>query len=219
MHGEPFRSKKRPPYSILHLMLILGRRQFGVQPFIEQKKYISEAILITMAGTVSLNDSIRKVSKNIWLIANTLLLTHYASPVNIPTNHTCWSESNGTHFALSPAPKPLPDSKPLAEGSSPISRVHAVDNQAAVWRAGEALIKAHHIDYPDVTREHVTLQFLKDQEPQWFEFPNVLHHFETDSRYFLIVSRIPGQRLHEAWPSMELGIREEQAGSDPRQAM
>lgn len=120
-----------------------------------------------------LNDSIREVNNSSWLIANTLLLTHYSSPGNIPTDQACWSDSNGGYFALSPAPQPRPDSKPLTEDSSSISRVHAVDNQAAVWRAGEAFIKAHHIDYPDVTREHATLQFLKDQEPQGFEFPNV----------------------------------------------
>ncbi|KAB8275887.1 hypothetical protein BDV30DRAFT_236138 [Aspergillus minisclerotigenes] len=90
------------------------------------------------------NESIREVNENSWLISNTLLLT----PL-------------GGIFALSTAPKPLPDSKPLTEDSSPISRVHAVDNQVAVWRAGEAFIKAHHMDYPHVTREHVTRQFLK----------------------------------------------------------
>ncbi|CAI7571786.1 unnamed protein product [Penicillium glandicola] len=114
----------------------------------------------------------------------------------------------GGNFILYTAPEPLPDSKPLTEYSSSISRVHAVDNQAAVWRAGEAFIKAHHMDYPDVTREHVTLQFLKDQQPQGFEFPNVLHHFETGSRYFLVVSRVPGQLLHEAWPNMDENLRQ-----------
>jgi hypothetical protein len=153
-----------------------------------------------------LNDSIREVDKSSWLISNTLLLTRSSSPP--PDNTPCWSDSNGGHFALSTAPKPLPDSKSLTKDSSSISRVHAVDNQAAVWRAGEAFIKAHHIDYPDVTREHVTLQFLKDQQPQGFEYPNVLYHFETDSRYFLVVSRVPGQLLHEAWPNMDDNLRQ-----------
>ncbi|KAI3113246.1 hypothetical protein CBS147330_9868 [Penicillium roqueforti] len=157
-----------------------------------------------------LNDSIREVDKSSWLISNTLLLTRSSSPPpdNIPTDQACWSDSNGGHFALSTAPESLPDSKPLTKDSSSISRVHAVDNQAAVWRAGEAFIKAHHMDYPDVTREHVTLQFLKDQQPQGFEFPNVLHHFETDSRYFLVISRVPGQLLHEAWPDMDENLRQ-----------
>ncbi|KAB8222918.1 hypothetical protein BDV33DRAFT_168107 [Aspergillus novoparasiticus] len=105
-----------------------------------------------------LNESIWEVNGNSWLFSNTLLLTRSSStpPDKTPTDRACWSDSNGGHFALSTAPKHLPDSKPLTEGSSPVSRVHAVDNQAAVWRAGEAFIRAHHMDYP-----HVTLQFLK----------------------------------------------------------
>ncbi|OQE18020.1 hypothetical protein PENFLA_c022G08724 [Penicillium flavigenum] len=152
-----------------------------------------------------LNESIREVDKSSWLISNTLLLNRFSSPPpdNIPTEQACWSDSNGGHFVLSTAPDPLPDSKLLTEDSSSITRVHAVDNQAAVWRAGEAFIKAHHMDYPDLTREHVTLQFVRDQQPHGFEFPNVLYHLETDSRYFLVVSRVPGQLLHEAWPNMD----------------
>ncbi|CAG8907990.1 unnamed protein product [Penicillium egyptiacum] len=66
----------------------------------------------------------------------------------------------------------------------------------------------HHMDYPYVTRENVTLRFLKDQQPQGFEFPKVLHHFETDSRSFLVVSRVPGQLLHESWPNMDETLRQ-----------
>ncbi|KAM9883281.1 hypothetical protein VDGL01_02554 [Verticillium dahliae] len=150
------------------------------------------------------NESIREVDKSSWLILITYLFTRSSSPPpeEVPADQVCWIDSNGGHFALRVAPEPLPDSKPLAEVSSYISIVHAVDNQAAVWRAGEAFIKAHHMDYPDVTREHVTLQFLKDQKSQG-PFPTVFHHFETNSRYFLIVSRFPGQLLDEAWPSLD----------------
>lgn len=123
------------------------------------------------------NESIREVDKSSWLILITYLFTRSSSPPpeEVPADQVCWIDSNGGHFALRVAPEPLPDSKPLAEVSSYISIVHAVDNQAAVWRAGEAFIKAHHMDYPDVTREHVTLQFLKDQKSQGFVFPTVFH--------------------------------------------
>ncbi|KAI2733763.1 hypothetical protein CBS147332_778 [Penicillium roqueforti] len=62
-----------------------------------------------------LNDSIQEVDKSSWLISNALLLTHYSSPLpdNIPPDQACWSDGNGGHFALSAAPKPLPNSKPL----------------------------------------------------------------------------------------------------------
>ncbi|KAJ0419550.1 kinase-like domain-containing protein [Aspergillus carlsbadensis] len=157
-----------------------------------------------------LNESVQEINETSWLIANTLLLTRSPSPLpgKSSINQPCWSDSHGGHFALSAAPDPLPPSKPLAEDSTSISRVHAVDNQAAVWRAGEAFIKAHHMDYPDVTREHVTLQFLKGQQPQGFQFPEVYHNFEIRSRYFLIVSRVPGQLLEDAWPTMDERLRE-----------
>ncbi|KAK4043718.1 hypothetical protein C8A01DRAFT_43470 [Parachaetomium inaequale] len=156
--------------------------------------------------------SIRQVNQNSWLISGTLLLTRSSSPPpdddKFPTHQACWSDGNGGHFALSTASEPLPDSKPLAEDSTSISRVHAVDNHAAVWRAGEAFIKAHHMDYPGVTREHVTLQFLKDQQPEGFHFPSVLHHFETGARYFLVVSRVPGQHLDDVWPDLDETLRQ-----------
>ena len=157
-----------------------------------------------------LNESVREIEGSSWLISNTLLHTHSSSatPNKITTNTTCWSDSNGGHFALSTAPEPLPDPKPLTENSSPIPRVHAIDKQAAVWRAGEAFIKAHRIDYPDVTREHVTLQFLKDQKPLGFDFPYVLHHFEIGSLYFLVVLRVPGRLLNEAWPNLDETTRQ-----------
>ncbi|KAJ5179427.1 hypothetical protein N7492_002637 [Penicillium capsulatum] len=157
-----------------------------------------------------LNESIREIDKSSWLISNTFRLIHSASPLpdKIPTDQACWSDSNGRHFVLSPVSEPLPDSKPLAEDSPSISRVHAVDNQAAVWRAGEAFIKAHHMDYSNVTREHITLQFLKDRQPQGFEFPNIFYHFETGSRYFVIVSRVPGQLLEEVWPNLDETLRQ-----------
>lgn len=155
-------------------------------------------------------ESIQEVDKSSWLISNTLLLTRSSAPIpdKIPTDQACWSDSNGGHFLLSTAPEILPVSKPLAEDPLSISRVHVVDNQAAVWRAGEAFIKAHHMDYPHVTREHTTLQFLRDQKPQGFEFPRVYYYFETGSRYFLVVSRIPGQLLEEAWPNMDETLRQ-----------
>ncbi|PKY03149.1 hypothetical protein P168DRAFT_291291 [Aspergillus campestris IBT 28561] len=165
-----------------------------------------------------LNNSIQQVTTNTWLISHTHFLPHSSSPPpppppspppsKTPTDAAAhWSDSNGGHFTLTTAPKPYPDSKPLTESSSPISRVHAVNNQSAVWRAGEAFIKAHHTDHPHTTREHITLQFLQDQHVHGFVFPDVYAHFECDSRYFLIVSRVEGQLLEEAWPSMDETLR------------
>lgn len=129
-------------------------------------------------------------------------------PDKISTDQACWSDSTGGYFILSTASEPLLDTKTLAEDPLSISRVHVVDNQAAVWRAGEAFIKAHHMDCPYVTREHNTFKFLKDKNPQGFEFPRVYHHFETGSRYFLAVWRVHGQLLEKGWPNMDDTLRQ-----------
>ncbi|EPS31004.1 hypothetical protein PDE_05958 [Penicillium oxalicum 114-2] len=158
-----------------------------------------------------ITESIREISDNSWLISSEFLLAHYPSPPpaeNISADHTCWSDSNGGHFMLSPAPEPLPDSRPLSEYSPHLPRVYAIGNSTAVWRAGEAFIKVHTIYSPLLTREHVTLRFLKDRQPQGFTFPEVYRHFEVDNRYFMIVSKVPGQLLDEAWPSMDETLRE-----------
>lgn len=45
--------------------------------------------------------------------------------------------------------------------------------------------------------------FSKTSGSSDFILPSVLHHFETGSRYFLVVSRIPSQLLDEAWPNLD----------------
>jgi hypothetical protein len=76
---------------------------------------------------------------------------------------------------LSDAPDPLPESQPLAEDSAELPMVHAAGDQSAVWRAGEAFIKAHDILWSNATREHVTLSFLKAKGPLDFDFPEVIY--------------------------------------------
>jgi aminoglycoside phosphotransferase len=160
--------------------------------------------------TRHLNDSIRQVDHGTWLISDKLLLTRSSRPhagceaASLAT----WGDSNGGHFTLAPAPDPLPDSTKLAEASPSVFMVHSVDNQAATWRAGEAFIKGHRMDYPHVTREHVTLEFLRRRQPRGFAFPRVIHHFEDGPRYFLVVSRVPGQLLDQAWPRMDEARRQ-----------
>jgi hypothetical protein len=65
------------------------------------------------------------------------------------------------------------------------------------------------MDYPAVTGEHITLQFLRDQnaQPESFAFPSVLYHLEIGLIYFLIVSRVSGQLLDQAWPNMDETLR------------
>jgi aminoglycoside phosphotransferase len=89
-----------------------------------------------------------------------------------------------------------------------LPRVYAAGDVSAVWRAGEAFIKIRDIKFPQVTREHVTLEFLEAKKPLNFAIRTVLYHGEWDGRYYLILSRVPGRTLTEAWPTMDEEMRE-----------
>lgn len=61
------------------------------------------------------------------------------------------------------------------------------------------------------TREHVTLNYLHDTvngPALTFPIPQVLYHRESGNRYYLITSRLPGETLEQAWPSMDEAAKE-----------
>ena len=60
---------------------------------------------------------------------------------------------------------------------------------------------------PSATREHVTLKYLSDKRLS-FATPKVHYHAEHDGRYYIILSRLPGQTLIEAWPHMDETIKQ-----------
>ena len=72
----------------------------------------------------------------------------------------------------------------------------------AVWEIGNAFLKVIIPSSPHVTREHSTLKALHEMELTDFEIPDVLFHGEWDGRYYIILTKLNGQTLHEAWPSM-----------------
>lgn len=151
------------------------------------------------------NESIREVDSDLWLIAEKLLLSKHPSP---SSEKPSWSDGKGCFFVLSNAPDPLPETKPLAADSAELPMVHSAGDQSAVWRAGEAFIKAHDIFWTNATREHVTLAFLKARGPLDFDFPEVVYHGEFDRRYYLILTCVPGRTLSAEWPGMDEAMRQ-----------
>lgn len=168
--------------------------------------------------------SIREINSCSWLIGGKLVLSRqpFLSP-NCPS----WPDGEGAFFTVSDAPDPVPESQPLPEDtpdfkpqglrfaplSHPLGLVYSAGSDAAVWRAGDAFIKVHYIgsDRANMTREHTTLEFLhakKAKQPLGFDIPNVLYHAEWDNRYYIILRRVPGQTLAEAWPTMDETLRQ-----------
>jgi hypothetical protein len=94
---------------------------------------------------------------------------------------------------------------------SQIKQLYDAGGVSAVWRVGEAICKARKHPDPNMTWEHVTLDYLHNRFPLGelsFAVPNVIHHVRSKDRYFIIQSRMPGTTLSEAWPSMDESTKE-----------
>ncbi|KAK4031331.1 kinase-like domain-containing protein [Parachaetomium inaequale] len=116
-----------------------------------------------------------------------------------------------------PLPEDTPDFQPrglrFAPLSDPVGLVYSAGSSAAVWRSGDAFTKVCFLgsERANITREHTTLAFLHAktaQQPLGFSIPNILYHAEWDNRYYLILSRVPGETLAKAWPAIDDTIRQ-----------
>lgn len=140
--------------------------------------------------------SIQEIDDDSWIIGNRILLSRQASP----TSSFQWSDGAGSFYVISDASYPLPPSRPLPATSN-IQMVYNAGGASAVWSVGDAFCKVKILDRC-ATREHVTLNYLNNKRLS-FATPNVHYHAEHDGRYYIIVSRLTGQTLGEAWPHVD----------------
>lgn len=62
---------------------------------------------------------------------------------------------------------------------------------------------------PGATREHITLDYLRNKRPLSFETPDVHYHTEDNDRYYIVTSRLAGQTLSEAWPTIGEAVKQQ----------
>lgn len=94
----------------------------------------------------------------------------------------------------------------IEDSNSPPSNntklVHEAGGGAAkVWLLGDSTFCKSKVLSPGTTLEHVTLKFVQNQT-RHFQIPQVHHHQEYEGRYYIILSRVSGTTLMEAWPTM-----------------
>ncbi|KAH7302883.1 kinase-like domain-containing protein [Stachybotrys elegans] len=144
-------------------------------------------------------ESIQEIDDNSWLIGNKVLLSR------APLSQCTWEDGNGGGYLISDATIPLPETRPLSDASD-IKLVYDAGGVSAVFIVGEAFCKVRVLDVPRVTREHVTLEWLHRRT--WsFAIPKVLHYTEHDGRYYIILSRVPGQTLDSLWVNLSEPMR------------
>ncbi|KAF9768340.1 hypothetical protein IL306_014374 [Fusarium sp. DS 682] len=148
-------------------------------------------------------ESIREIDDNSWLIGNKILLSRAS------LSECTWGDGNDGGYSISVAPLPLPESRPLSD-TSDIKLVYDARGASAVFSIGDAFCKVRILDVPDVTREHVTLAWLH-QRTWTFAIPDVFHHAEYDGRYYIVLSRIPGETIDSLWAALDESMRQHYA--------
>ncbi|KAF2969479.1 hypothetical protein GQX73_g4096 [Xylaria multiplex] len=152
----------------------------------------------------TINSSIRQIDDQSWLIEGSLLLCRQQIP---SSDLASWSDSNGGFYVLSSSSKPPSETQPLRDASE-IQKVYDAGAVSAVWRVGEAFIKLKKLITPNATREHTTLQYLRNKQPLDFHIPDVYYHSDLGDRYLIVLGRVPGRTLNEIW--YELGETKQQ---------
>jgi len=161
------------------------------------------SIVTNMDTLTPVRESILEVDDNSWIIGENLLLS--LQPV-APLSGCFWSDGGSAFYIISEAAcHPLPKTRPLSP-SSPVQLVHDAGDCNAAWRIGEAFLKVQARSTASRTREHITLKYLHDlanDSALTFPIPHVLYHKEYNNRYYLFISRVPGDTLEKAWPNMD----------------
>ncbi len=141
-----------------------------------------------------IRESIRLLANGSWAIGGRLMLTRAISG-------NAWTDNDGTGYQITEPQQPVLDSQPLSS-TGEIQLVHDVADASAVFSIGEsAFCKVKIITTPEATREHVTLSWLH-QHAWSFAIPTVFHHAEFDGRYYIFLSRVPGETLDAVWNNL-----------------
>lgn len=86
--------------------------------------------------------------------------------------------------------------------SNDLPLVHEGGEESAIWAIGSnALCKVHHHWSPDIPPENETIQFVRENAPH-VPVPEVLHFWVEKDRSFLILKRVQGVTLRDAWPGL-----------------
>ncbi|KAJ6180782.1 hypothetical protein N7519_011243, partial [Penicillium mononematosum] len=99
-----------------------------------------------------------------------------------------------------PAPsEQSPDATPA--DSHEVRLIHTGDTLSAVWAIGNNdICKVHHWS-SDTTSESETIKFVQKMAPQ-VPIPEVINSWVDRERSFLVLKRVPGITLRDAWGTM-----------------
>lgn len=142
----------------------------------------------------------RTLDDDRWVIGDKLILSRGPNP-----NGCSWSDGAGSYYCVTETSEVIQSGK--AHCNFPVVHEAGKNSRHIIWNIGDAFLKLVIPHSPQVTREHDTLNAIKDMLPENCDTPSVLFHGEWDGRYYLAMSKVPGITLHEAWPRMNEDLK------------
>ena len=137
-------------------------------------------------------ESVQQIDDNTWLIGNFKL--HRSRGRSLAA--TWYDDSDDSSYTVCEAPWPSPTT--VTELKSPLFQKAHFTPDSAVWAIGQKAFCKVKLIKPIATSEAATLDFLQNHDLP-FQVPQVLHHARSDDRSVLLLDRMTGERLNEAW--------------------
>lgn len=145
-------------------------------------------------------ESLPDINDDLWLFGDQILIS---SP-RYPRFGFTWSYRHVGYCNLSSASSPLTLSRP----SPPASLIEGV--YMPLWRIGSHSCRVKILE-PNTTQEHAALDHVHQRDPSSPMTPADHCRYEFDGHHYLILSRVTGQTLTDAWPSMTQQTKQDYA--------
>lgn len=160
--------------------------------------------MVRKFGEDHINRSIKQIDDQTWLMGRFILrrstADHKVAMWIDSVDSSSWSLTEASKGQL-PVINTTISSKTGID-SPYIKLIHEIGDTSAVWAIGNDVIcKIRFID-AGVTAESVTLDYVRKKKPSSFIVPGVLRQIFIEDRYFLLMKRLPGRTLDNAWPTL-----------------
>jgi hypothetical protein len=146
------------------------------------------------------HDFLQTIDNGHWWLGDQHLLSRTTNPCE-----GAWSDGEGSFYHTTAATKVAQLWKPQTH--FPIVHEAGLNSSHVIWKTGDAFLKLVIPHSPMITQEHDTLNAIKSILPNGVTIPQVLLHGEWGGRYFLVLKKVPGLTLHEAWPHMSSDLK------------
>lgn len=142
-----------------------------------------------------LKESIKQISSNSWKIGSLLCEKTNTKPPDDAI--AAWEENEYTYVLRTPKDHDIA-SPPSTSLSNTIEIVHEGGTESVVWTIGRQVFCKAKIHIPNQETEANTIHFVQKIAPQ-ITTPDVIHTWTERDRSFLLLTRIRGSTLRDAW--------------------